>query len=258
MKVLNVKLSSIKNATENYRTKESEKDVASLMQSIKDTGLLNPITVKKVKGGYKLLAGFRRFRAFKNLKKETIPVNVVANSVKSNVVNLVENIQRESTSSYEIGRGIYLAMNEDDLTVNEVGVMLGMSKATINLYLGLFKGIPSKYRDKVIGSKKSGLRKQGTISNTAAYAILNLKKDSVITAKEKNELFDMAAKDRTLTASKIKSMAKTNININKIADEIRSITVKINLSNSDYKKIGKSPAYKIRKMVENNFKVSLL
>ena len=75
-------------------------DLAALNElaaSISEKGLISPVTVRKVKNGYELIAGERRWRALKHLKKRTVPAYVLNTKNSSDIMEmaLVENIQRE-------------------------------------------------------------------------------------------------------------------------------------------------------------------
>ena len=80
------------------RREFSEQELAALAQSIRENGLLQPISVRKVSdGGYELVAGERRLRAAKRLGLSEVPcVLVNADSEESAHMAIVENIQREN------------------------------------------------------------------------------------------------------------------------------------------------------------------
>ena len=60
------------------RIRKDNGDIGSLAESIKEHGLLNAITLMESENGYVLIAGFRRFSAFKLLGKETIPSTILS------------------------------------------------------------------------------------------------------------------------------------------------------------------------------------
>lgn len=89
------------------RTNFSEDELQSLAQSIAETGLIQPIIVRKTGDRYQLIAGERRWRAHLNLKRKTIEGIVQDASDDDLAVSaLVENIDREDLSDYEIGKAI--------------------------------------------------------------------------------------------------------------------------------------------------------
>ena len=79
------------------RTVFDEKELAGLAQSIRENGLLQPISVRKVEGGYELVAGERRLRACKLARMETIPAILCdCGDQRTAALGLLENIQRRS------------------------------------------------------------------------------------------------------------------------------------------------------------------
>ena len=77
-KIYTLPVESIRPSPFQARTVFDEKELAGLAQSIRENGLLQPISVRKVEGGYELVAGERRLRACKLAKMETIP-SIVCN-----------------------------------------------------------------------------------------------------------------------------------------------------------------------------------
>ena len=169
MEIINVPINSIvKN--ENYRVKISE--LSELMQSIKENGLLQPIGVKAVDAtSYKIIFGNRRYNAIKKLGMKTIPAVLVDEEKDETILNLVENLQREGTTSFEIGRACNKLLKED-FTESEICVKLGVSKHFIKNCLSVFNLTPTKYKNKVVNMdnfKRSN--RQGLISSSVASAI---------------------------------------------------------------------------------------
>ena len=74
-KIYTLPVESIRPSPFQARTVFDEKELAGLAQSIRENGLLQPISVRKVEGGYELVAGERRLRACKLAKMETIPAS---------------------------------------------------------------------------------------------------------------------------------------------------------------------------------------
>jgi len=268
MEVINVKLSEIRAKTENHRLKDSEEDVSGLMMSIKKTGLINPVSVKKNANGrgYILMAGFRRMNAIKKLGFKTVPVHVMPSNTSPNIINLVENMQRENTSSYEIGRGIYAAMKKDKMTEREVGVLLGMGHQTVRQYLDLYNDTPVAFRSKVRASStgSASAREPGTINNSAAHAICGLKKSGKIDRAETLKLFKKVAKDPTITAAKIREMGKNvssktgKVNMGTAVTNMKILTVTLKMKDSQLKKLGTSPHKKVREALTASLGIKFL
>ncbi|WP_027108094.1 ParB/RepB/Spo0J family partition protein [Lacticigenium naphthae] len=118
-----------------------------LAESIKETGVLQPIIVREssVKG-YEIIAGERRFRASKLAEKETIPAIVrELDEEKMMQVAILENLQREDLTSLEEAEAYSLLMNKLGLTQEEVAKRLGKSRPYIANYLRLL-GLPDEVK----------------------------------------------------------------------------------------------------------------
>ena len=89
------------------RTTFPEDELAQLAQSISETGLIQPVTVRMVGDRYQLIAGERRWRAHKHLDKRTIEA-IVQDATDDDlaVAALAENMDRADLSDYEIGKAI--------------------------------------------------------------------------------------------------------------------------------------------------------
>ena len=138
-----------------------------LAASISEKGLISPITVRKVKNGYELIAGERRWRALKYLKKRAVPAYVVKTKNSSDVMEmaLVENIQREDLNAIEESEA-YSVLNEKyGLPHEAIAKAVGKKRATISNSLRLLK-LPLEIRRSLI---------KGKISAGHARAILQTK-----------------------------------------------------------------------------------
>ncbi len=104
-----------------------------LAASIKENGLLQPITVRKTdKKQYQIIAGERRFRACQLLQMEKIPAIVMeADDVKSAQLALIENVQREDLSPIEEAKAYQELLNLTGLTQSALAEKLGKSQAGI-------------------------------------------------------------------------------------------------------------------------------
>lgn len=103
-----------------------------LSESIKEYGVLQPITVRKVRTGYELISGERRLRASKLAGLATIPSIVVnADNDKSAILALLENLQREDLSFFEIAEGYQKLISEQGMTQDDIARKLGKSQSTV-------------------------------------------------------------------------------------------------------------------------------
>ena len=112
-----------------------------LVISIKNIGLIQPITIKKnSKNNFQLISGERRLRAFKELKITKIPCYVrKANDQQSLEMALVENIHRQDLDSIEIAISYKRLIEEINLTQEELSKKIGKKRSTITNYLRLLK-----------------------------------------------------------------------------------------------------------------------
>lgn len=108
------------------------KGIEALADSIRQNGLLQPILVRSVDGGFEIVAGERRFRAVQRLGWASVPVRVRdLTDEEMLVLALVENLQREDLSPLEEARGYRQLMEEFELTQKEVGRHVGRDRSTV-------------------------------------------------------------------------------------------------------------------------------
>jgi ParB family chromosome partitioning protein len=123
------------------RTSFNEEQLKELASSIKELGVIQPITVrKKGYGKFELVSGERRYRASKLLGIETIPAYVrIANDQESLEMALVENIQRQDLDPIEIALSYQRLIEDIDLTQEQMSDRVGKSRSAIANYLRLLK-----------------------------------------------------------------------------------------------------------------------
>ncbi len=142
-----------------------------LIISIKNIGLIQPITIKKVsKNSFQLISGERRLRAFKELKKNSIPCYIRnANNNQSLEMALVENIHRQDLDSIEIAISYKRLIEEIKLTQEELSKRIGKKRSTISNYLRLLKLNPIV---------QSGI-KDGFISMGHGRSLINIENEKL-------------------------------------------------------------------------------
>lgn len=123
------------------RTNFEEDSLKELASSIRELGIIQPVTVRKT--GYKryqLISGERRFRASKLAHVTSIPAYVrVANDQELLEMALVENIQRENLDAIEISISFQRLIEECNLTQEKMSERVGKKRSTITNYLRLLK-----------------------------------------------------------------------------------------------------------------------
>lgn len=123
------------------RTNFSEESIQELASSVKELGIIQPITVRKLGfNKYQLVSGERRYRASKLLNLETIPAYIrIANDQESLEMALVENIQRQDLDPIEIALSYQRLIDEIQLTQEQMSDRVGKKRSTITNYLRLLK-----------------------------------------------------------------------------------------------------------------------
>jgi ParB family chromosome partitioning protein len=117
-----------------------EKELNELASSIKENGIIQPITVVESGDGFEIIAGERRFRAAKLVGLEMIPAIIKRVTKKeSMVMSIVENIQRADLNCVEEGLAYFHLMNEFKLTQEEVAKKVGKERSTIANFLRILK-----------------------------------------------------------------------------------------------------------------------
>ncbi|KJF44518.1 chromosome partitioning protein ParB [Draconibacterium sediminis] len=136
-----IELSKIEANPFQPRTKFDEEALAELSASIKEIGLIQPITLRKVGDNkYQIIAGERRFRASQLAGLNKIPAYVrKAKDDGMLEMALVENIQREDLDSIEIALSYQRLMDELEYTQEELSGRVGKKRSTIANYLRLLK-----------------------------------------------------------------------------------------------------------------------
>lgn len=153
------------------RTNFNEETLNELATSIRELGLIQPITVRKLDfNKYQLISGERRLRASKIVGLETVPAYIrIANDQESLEMALVENIQRHDLDPIEIALSYQRLIDEINLTQEQMSERVGKKRSTIANYLRLLK------LDPII---QTGIR-DGFISMGHGRALINVEDNEV-------------------------------------------------------------------------------
>ena len=144
-------------------------ELESLAQSIRQNGLLQPITVRKTESErYELIAGERRLRAARLIGMVKIPAIVLNMDEKSSALfSILENLQRENLSFFEEAEAVERLLLEYNMSQEDVAKKLGKAQSTISNKLRLLKLSPEMRL----------LIAKGGLTERHARAILTLKND---------------------------------------------------------------------------------
>ena len=122
------------------RTVFDEETLSELAASIKELGIIQPVTLRKLSDDkYCIISGERRFRAAKLAGLTAIPAYVkdIDNNASIEMMALIENIQREDLNAIEIALGFRKLIEEFQLTQEQLAQKVGKQRSTITNYLGV-------------------------------------------------------------------------------------------------------------------------
>lgn len=165
-KVIKLPLNQIETNPFQPRTQFNPDTLAELASSISELGVIQPITVRKLKeNSYQLVSGERRFRASQSINLKSIPAYIrITNDQESLEMALVENIQRDDLDPIEIALSYDRLINEIELTQEQMSKRVGKKRSTVTNYLRLLN------LDPII---QSGIR-DGFISMGHGRALLSV------------------------------------------------------------------------------------
>jgi ParB/RepB/Spo0J family partition protein len=192
----------------NSRMSVSPDELQGLMESIKETGLLQPIGVIRRASGFEICYGNRRFLAVSKLGMSHIPavVHDVKKESDVDLKNLTENVQRRNLSLTEIGRYVEL-LRAEKLTSGEIAVRLGVTKHYVETCLESYKRVPKEFRNDLEVQHTNQKRTPGKISITTARGIVNATKNYDLPVAEARKLYKAAKEDDRFNSSDIPKYA---------------------------------------------------
>ncbi|MDP3354132.1 MAG: ParB/RepB/Spo0J family partition protein [Flavobacteriaceae bacterium] len=169
--IVEIELNTIEVNPFQPRSNFNEESIQELASSIKQLGVIQPITVRKLEGNrFQLVSGERRFRASKHLGLETIPSYIrIANDQEMLEMALVENIQRKDLDPIEISLSYQRLIEEINLTQEELSTRVGKKRSTVTNYLRLLK------LDPII---QTGMR-DGFLSMGHGRALINIEDNNI-------------------------------------------------------------------------------
>lgn len=147
------------------RTQMDDAKIDELSRSIRAHGVIQPIVVRKVEGGYEIVAGERRWRASQRAGLLKVPI-VVRDVPEDRLLAaaLIENIQREDLNPIEEAHAYRRLTDEFHLTQEQIADSVGKDRSSVANYLRLLR-LPHEVRENVAG---------GALSMGHARAILGI------------------------------------------------------------------------------------
>jgi len=138
--ILMVDISQVKGNANQPRKIFKEKDLEELSLSIKENGILQPLLVTKVEGGFEVIAGERRLRAAKKAGLERVPVIVrTATERDKMILAVIENVQRADLNCVEEAVAYYQLISDFKVTQEELAKKIGKERSTVANFLRILK-----------------------------------------------------------------------------------------------------------------------
>lgn len=164
-----------------------EEALAELAASIRDHGVIQPLTVRALPSGYyQIIAGERRWRAARIAGLDTVPAVVIeADDKKAMELALIENLQRQDLNPVEEALGYRSLMEDYGMTQEEASRRVGKSRPAVANALRLLS-LPEKVLD---------MLRAGRLTPGHARAILSLKTEKLqLTAAQKITALDLSVR----------------------------------------------------------------
>ena len=137
--IAKIAISEIRPNPNQPRREFDQSSLQELANSIKEKGVVTPITVRELDSRYELIAGERRWRASKILNKKTIPAYIikVKNDAEIMEIALIENIQRKNLNALEEAEAYEVLNTKYKMTHNQISNAVGKKRVTISNSLRL-------------------------------------------------------------------------------------------------------------------------
>ena len=201
--VLSVSISKIKTNPLQPR-KEFKKDLLDdLAASIKENGVISPITVREDGKNYTLIAGERRLRASQSIGLKDIPAHIieVKNSSDMMQLALIENIQRENLNPMEESEAYALLQDKFNFSQNQIAKSVGKSRSTITNSLRLLQ-LPEEVRASLKDNKISAGHARAILAAGSKQAMLKLWKQILEDNLSVRSAEDLSKKSKTVKSGK--------------------------------------------------------
>jgi ParB family transcriptional regulator, chromosome partitioning protein len=200
----------------------NEHDQKQLVASIKKSGVIQPIVVRKQDKGYEIIAGERRWRAAQAAGLKDVPI-VIRDATDMEVaeISLIENIQREELNPLEEASAYVTLMETFELSQEEISMRVGKDRSTIANTVRLLK-LPDKAKTALVEKKITS----GHARCLLAFAL----------SEEQNKVLDLILKkglnvretERLIQSLKTKPVAKKPVTKDRFLSDLeRALAVKL-------------------------------
>ena len=222
--ITKILLSKIKANPYQPRKEFDKKSLEDLALSIKQKGVISPITVREESNNYILIAGERRYRASKSIKLKEIPAYVIEVKNDSDMMQiaLIENIQRENLNPMEESEAYALLQNQFKLSQNDIAKSVGKNRSTIANSLRLLQ-LPLEIRQSLKKNKITAGHARAILSMATKSGMLKLWKMIIndgLSVRAAEKIAKGSTKIKSNRAKKFKLKSKS---IRSLEDELISI-----------------------------------
>lgn len=236
---LEIETSQITTSPYQPRTNFEEEGLKSLVESIREQGVIQPILVRKSGGNkYELIAGERRLRAVKILGYNKIPaiIKTITDEAAA-IYALLENVQRENLNPIEEALGLEKLIKKFKFTQEALAKKTGKSRSHISNLIRLLS--LDEYVIKLLSQKKIDMGHARALL-PLSLASQKLYADKVVSLKLSVRDIEKLVVEKGDPATKKTSKIKKDDHITKIEDQLREkLGVAIDISHSKFKNNGK-------------------
>jgi len=217
-----INLSDIKPNPDQPRRDFNNTSLDELSKSIREKGVITPITVRESNKGYEIIAGERRWRAAKKAKLKSIPAYIlnIGDEAEMMEVALIENIQREDLNPIEEAEGYAVLNSKYSLSHNGIAKTIGKKRTTISNALRLLK-LPPEIRKSIRSGEITAGHGRAILQKKSIAAMKNLWKKIV------NEALSVRAAESLVKPKpkkkKIKSVIVPKASIRAIENQLIEI-----------------------------------
>ena len=220
-----ISIRSIKPNPHQPRQKFDETSLEELTASIKEKGILTPITVQKAGNQFILIAGERRLRASKKAGLKKIPVYIidVADDAEMIEMALIENIQRENLNPIEEAEAYIYLNNRFKLSQEKIAKSVGKKRATISNSLRLLT-LPREIKESIRNGRLSAGHGRAILMMKTHNSMIGLWK-KIIKGKMSVRAAEDWAKEKTSKKLELRKevIRKVSPQIKRLEDELISI-----------------------------------
>lgn len=210
-----------------------EEALMELSQSIKEHGIIQPITVRRMGTKFELVAGERRWRASRMAGLTQVPCNIIdITDIQSAEISLLENLQREDLNFIEEAEAYYNLINDHKFTQDQLAKRMGKKQSTIANKLRLLK-LSSEVRLKCLENKLTERHARALLSlpteelqlsivDKVIKHSLNVKKTEELINKELLKIAGEQLKERS---KKLKNVFPSKLYVNTIKQVFDKVNI---------------------------------